>query len=213
MLLSNDSKSLFIGNPKTGTSTARSVLQPYGFYISDSHSSSPSQHATYDECITLLSALKPSFNLSQLEHIYVFWRDPFKRFISAYNHVKRSLNGGNGYAVLSRNRPNIFTSDNLDIDPVNLLLDRINTPVKKYEDPIGQILLPQSRWIKPSAITTILNFDNFENNLKIVAAAFGADVANLAIPTLNESPDTGLEITPVLESLIREYYAEDFTLI
>lgn len=212
MIISNDLKCLFIGNPKTGTTTARSVLQPYGYYIADSHSTSPSPHLTVDECFELLAAQKPEFNSSQLEHIYVFWRDPIKRFTSAYNHVRRST-AGNGMQILLKFRPDIFINNNTEISAENLLLNRINTPIKKYEDPIGQMLLPQSKWIKLNSITTVLNFDDFENNLKIVAAAFGADVSTLTIPALNESPDTGLVITPTLDAMIREYYAEDFTLI
>jgi hypothetical protein len=212
MIISNDLKYLFIANPKTGTNTARNVLRPYGYYISDAHSSSPSQHVTVDECIELLSRQKPEFNPSQLEKIYVFWRDPIKRFTSAYNFVKQSISGP-GLNFLVRTRPNILINNNTDISPENLLLDRINSPSKKYEDPIAQILTKQSKWIKPSTITQVLNFDDYENNLRIVAAAFGADISTLEIPSLNESSDTGLEITSSLEAMIREYYAEDYALI
>jgi len=212
MIISNDLKFLFIGNPKTGTSTARSVLRPHGYYLCDAFSTAPSHHLTVDECFNLLSNQKPQFNPAQLEKIYVFWRDPIKRFISAYNHVK-STTTGNGLELLIKYRPNVLINNNTDIDPEKLLLDRINAPYKRYEDPIAQILTKQSKWIIPSNITQVLNFDDYENNLKIVANSFGVDVSTLQIPTLNESSDTGLEITGSLETMIKDYYAEDFTLI
>jgi hypothetical protein len=72
------------------------------------------------------------------------------------------------------------------------------------------LLSKQSRWITPHEKLTVLDFGDFENNMRTVAAAFGANLSD--VPVVNASNKVTTSLSAEFEATIREYYAEDYSL-
>lgn len=220
MIISNDYKFMFIGNPKTGTRTAKQVLSPYGIFLGEH----------FDPNISLVNArrINPSFDISKIEKIYVFWRDPVERFISGINFLRST-----GVGFLIRHRREWFPGIDLSMydeyplaSGVNpTLIDPTTIPPEVFsvaalistEQLFGDeflmqsygLLHKQSRWITP--IETVLDFANFDSNMRIVMNSFGVP-ANTDIPVLNSSEIITTTLSPELEAKVKAYYAEDYNL-
>jgi hypothetical protein len=72
------------------------------------------------------------------------------------------------------------------------------------------LLSKQSKWITHHEKLTIFNFDNFENNMKVIATAFGANLSD--VPIVNASNKITTSLSAELEARVKEYYAEDYSL-
>ncbi|CAB4124094.1 hypothetical protein UFOVP49_4 [uncultured Caudovirales phage] len=220
MIISNDYKFLFIANPKTGSRTAADILTPYGVLVGE--------HSTSNIAICKARIINPNFNNSQLEKIYVFWRDPVERFISTVNFLR-----SNAVGFLIKHRPEWFPGIDLSMYdkcplPIGVRPTRINvdelspeifaaaaliTPEQIFSDPqLVQwcgLLRRQSNWITKSE--TVLDFANFDVNMRIVMDSFGVPI-DAVIPTRNVSQKITTVLSPELEAAVRAYYAEDYRL-
>ena len=86
MIISHDRQTLFIGVPKNGSQTARSVLGQIGVDLVGEMG----RHPTLPEAIRLAEEQFPGTRISPTA-IYAFWRDPVERFCSAVEFHKRCL--------------------------------------------------------------------------------------------------------------------------
>ena len=218
MIISNDHKYLYIANPKTGTRTAVQLLTPYGISLNG-------EHLTIGISLASAGWLIPNFHMNQIEKIFVFWRDPVQRFISAVNHFRSPR----GIHVLIRHHKEWF--DGLDLSmypaptpgvvptPITITEEMLSAAASITPEMIFQneelrshsaLLSKQSKWITPHEKLTVLNFENFENNMRVIATAFGANLSD--VPIVNASNKITTSLSAEFEATIREYYAEDYIL-
>lgn len=224
MIVSNDKKYFFIANPKTGTRTALDVLKSHGIYLAD--------HPHVSAAIGMFQMKDPTFDYHAIEKIYVFWRDPVDRFISAVNFL-RSARGGP--ELLRRNRewfPDVEIKDPVipirgsgitkiemtdailemlaAITPEQIFNDEMERVSPPHNKQIFHVLQKQGLWLTGSDKMVILDYANFEHNLKLVASDFGIDCANLIVPVLNKSTQLTTSLSPELEARVQEYYFKDY---
>jgi hypothetical protein len=218
MIISNNHKYLYIANPKTGTRTAFQLLTPYGISLNG-------EHLTIRMALGNAGRLIPEFNMNQIEGIFVFWRDPVQRFISAVNHFRSPR----GIHVLIRHHKEWFDGIDLSMYPaptpgvaptlITVTAEMLSaaasiTPEMMFQNEElrthSALLSKQSKWITPHEKLMVLNFDDFENNMRTVATAFGANLSD--IPVVNASNKITTSLSAELEASIREYYAEDYIL-
>jgi len=223
MIISNDSKSIFIANPKTGTITAHTLLKDYGITVG--------AHTDLSAAIMRVKAKNINFNYKLIENAYVFWRDPVERFISGVNYLRTKA----VEQIMIRNPEwfPAFSYLNLRDNPPNPgeILPRIQvtqemeavaasiTPEKMFESHISNkttnatlsylLLEKQSMWISNNMI--VLSYANFDENMRIVMDSFGVP-NNTEIPRKNVSEKLTTSLSSELEARVREYYAEDYIL-
>ena len=223
MIVSNDLKSIYLANPKTGSRTAEELLKDYGTIAG--------QHLTATETMAKIKPQLPDFDYKTVENIYVFWRDPVDRFISGINFLRANR----PWMILQKN-PEWFTnfdysnlititntgtqrfnsagiSDELKnavkaITPEQLFNAEINS---KENNPSSayMVMEKQSRWIWPGL--NILNYSNFDTNTRTVMNSFGVP-SSTQIPRNNVSEKLTTSLSSELEARVREYYAEDYAL-
>lgn len=225
MIISNNHKIVVLGVPKTGTRTIKNILAPYSISLSE--------HDDYS--IVMLNAVIkiPGFSPSEVEKVYVFWRDPVKRFISAVNYFRSPKH----IQFLIRHKPQWFNG--IDLSAYTTLYNKMPYGGMPPFPPIPQEVIDQclvaAEGITPEQIFAdellmtmytakqklwhkyakdkliVLDFANFEENLRRVAIDFGAP-ADIVIPKLNESRKLTTSLSPELEAAVREHYAEDYAL-
>lgn len=230
MFISKDQKKVFLGVPKTGTRTIDDILKPIAFKINE--------HKNYPDTIQRAYTIVPNFQESNIETVYLFYRDPVERFISSINHLRdrKFLQ----FAI--RYRPQWFpgvdlSSYNAPVPmeqvppfPQHLFL-RITSDVSEAcKSKLGSItpeqifndselmskstfLVKQSFWHQniPSDKKIILNFANFETSARTVATAFGSP-SDITINRLNEGNRMTTSLSPELEAAVKAHYSEDYDL-
>lgn len=226
MIISNNHKIVLMGVPKTGTRSAKSILLPYGIFLEE--------HPDYVRVLYHCTQKVPNFDALNIEKYYVFWRDPVERFISGVNHFRSQTY----IKFLIKFNPEWFVgvdlspySNGSDLEPnspfmpeipQNILDDCLEaakniTPEQIFENTRlrsnNPIFRKQALWYAniPPEKLTVLDFANFEQNLKTVAIDFGAP-EDIQIPKLNESRKLTTSISAELEAEVREFYAEDYNL-
>lgn len=234
MLISLDKKLLFIGVPKTGSRSVLTVLSAYGIPLTSIVPGKEGYHSTYTECCEICESEffpetpnYPNFDRNVIEKVYLFWRDPVERFISAANMFR---NIRKRQYLLSK-RPEWFVG--VDLSPYitpygirkieeDVLVDienaaKLITPEQILND--SEIMArdhfkPQSTWHQdvPNDKLVVLNFGDFEQNLRTAAAGFGVP-SNVDVPKLNESNKITTSLSPALETTVREYYKQDYSLV
>ncbi|NBW77262.1 MAG: hypothetical protein EBR34_15925 [Sphingomonadaceae bacterium] len=226
MIISHDRQTLFIGVPKNGSQTARSVLGQIGVDLVGELG----RHPTLPEAIRLAEEQFPGKSISPTA-IYAFWRDPVERFCSAVEFHKRCL--PNSLMQLFPDRfigiephPRWFETDPgavaadlraviNAVAPVEILAALPPPPVPGVSlQPRGGNLSfyrPQSEWLGGTAVT-ILPFAEYEAGLRQLVDQFGEDGASVVIPQINAAAG----LLPVLSiskaELVRAYYREDLPL-
>jgi len=226
MIISHDRQTLFIGVPKNGSQTARSVLGQIGVDLVGEMG----RHLTLPQAIRLAEEQFPGKSISPTA-IYAFWRDPVERFCSAVEFHKRCL--PNSFIQLFPERfvgielhPRWFEPDP---DTINLDMRAVIDSVPPLEilaalppplvpggplNPRGGYLSfyrSQSEWLNDPRIT-VLSFADYEAGLREIVDQFGGDGASVEIPQINAAAG----LLPVLSmseaELVRAYYREDLPL-
>ena len=223
MFASKDFKYLFISNPRTGTKSIRTVFGPHVYMIKDPYAQQSSGHMQISECMRILAQQQSGFNPEQVEKIFVFWRDPVEKFISAVNHLTDPA----VFEDLTKNlsiMPGMNYSRTADFIPGGTTVDTITPEYAVYNflpklnctddarDIISLHFSKQTRWIVPSEKLQVFNYANYEENFRTMAGFFGVD-PNVEIPREHESIDGYTSLSPTTEAAVREYYAEDYALI
>jgi hypothetical protein len=101
MLISTNHKIVVLGVPKTGSRTIVKILAPHSIMLGG--------HAEYPFIAQEVAKKPGGFSPSEVEKIYVFWRDPVKRFISIINHFRSPSH----IRFLIRHKPQWFDGVNL----------------------------------------------------------------------------------------------------
>ncbi|WP_109799530.1 hypothetical protein [Novosphingobium meiothermophilum] len=226
MIISHDRQKLFIGVPKNGSQTARSVLGQIGVDLVGELG----RHPTLPEAIRLAEEQFAGKSISPTA-IYAFWRDPVERFCSAVEFHKRCL--PNSLMQLFPDRfigiephPRWFETDPGAVTPglravINALapleilaaLPPPLVPGVPLQSRGGNLSFyrPQSEWLDHPGMT-ILPFADFEAGLRQVIDQFGGDGASVDIPRINAAAG----LLPVLSmseaELVRAYYSSDLPL-
>lgn len=226
MIISHDRQTLFIGVPKNGSQTARSVLGQIGVDLVGEMG----RHPTVPEAIRLAEARFPGEAIAPTA-IYAFWRDPIERFCSAVEFHKRCL--PNSFIQLFPDRfvgierhPRWFETDPgavaadlraviNAVAPVQILAALPPPPVPGVSlQPRGGNLSfyrPQSEWLGGTTVT-ILPFAEYEAGLRQLVDQFGGDGASVEIPQTNAAAGL-LPVLSISEAeLVRAYYWEDLQL-
>lgn len=226
MIISHDRQTLFIGVPKNGSQTARSVLGQIGVDLVGELG----RHPTVPEAIRLAEAQFAGETIAPTT-IYAFWRDPVERFCSAVEFHKRCL--PNSLMQLFPERligiephPRWFETDPgavaadlravIDaVAPVEILAALPPPPIPGVSlQPRGGNLSfyrPQSEWLGGTAVT-ILPFAEYEAGLRQLVDQFGGDGASVEIPQINAAAGL-LPVLSISEAeLVRAYYREDLPL-
>lgn len=230
MFISKDFKYLYISNPKTGTTTIRDIFLPYVYYIDDPHANERSGHVTQSLCFKILQKQQPKFDPEKIEKIFVFWRDPVERFLSAlnflvepvfYNQISPIFQNtitskthptDGQFNVISRYLNDIL---NPDLITPEFMLDIVLPKIYNTEDElnlIAQHFSKQTKWIIPSERVKVFNFNDYENGVRTMGDAFGVKIPD-KLKRLNESISKYTSLEPSIESRVKEYYAKDYTLI
>ena len=223
MIISNDLKSVYLSAPKTGSRTANAILKNYGTIVGD--------HLTATETLMACGRKIKDFNYQTVENIYVFWRDPVDRFISAVNFLR-----ANRPVIIITKNPEWFrefdcsklittsntghqTFDYSLLTPEMCAAVKAITPEQIFDAHIDAkmnnpnasyaFLDKQSKWIQEGL--NILDYADFDANMRIVMDSFGVP-ANTAIPVLNSSESLTTSLSPKLEAKVKAYYAEDYQL-
>lgn len=228
MIISRDKTIMVIGVPKTGTRSTLKFLSEYGTTLLFTEAGkNPGHHITYtqscENCESQAPFGVPGFNRANIEKVYIFWRDPVERFISAVNHIRNVRK----YRYFLRHKRDWFPGVDFTyfLNPmkgvlgeefwtaVDIIAKQI-TPEQIFGD--AQILSvehfrPQGDWYKdiPSDKLFVLDFANFEQNLRIIGNDFGVP-ADAIVPKINESIKLTTSLSPELEAQVRAYYAEDY---
>ena len=226
MIISHDRQTLFIGVPKNGSQTARSVLGQIGVDLVGKMG----RHPTLPEAIRLAEEQFPGKSISPTA-IYAFWRDPVERFCSAIEFHKRCL--PNSLMQLFPDRfigiephPRWFETDaeTIDLDmravidsiPPLEILAALSPPLVPgvLRQPRGGNLSfyrPQSEWLDDPRVT-VLPFADYEAGLREIVGWFGGDGVSVEIPQINAAAGQ----LPVLSidgaESVRAYYAADLQL-
>jgi hypothetical protein len=227
MIISNDHKIIVLGPTKTGTRTIKNVLSPYGVFLEE--------HADYARVLYNCVKKVPDFDESKVEKYCVFWRDPVERFMSGVNHYRSPAY----IKFLIRFNPEWFQGIDLSAysdgsDPVpgaevapevpqdvldaciaaaaQIQPEQIFSNSRLFEN--NPVLRKQAFWYKdiPKDRLVVLRFADFETGLKDLAISFGAP-ADIQIPRMNESRKLTTTLSPALEAMVRDYYAEDYALV
>lgn len=221
MIISHDRQTLFIGVPKNGSQTARSVLGQIGVDLVGEMG----RHPTLPEAIRLAEEQFPGKSISPTA-IYAFWRDPVERFCSAVEFHMRCL--PNSLMQLFPDRfvgikphPRWFETNPAEvaadlrtliesIPPLDILAALPPPPVPGgTRQPRGGNLSfyqSQSGWLDDPRMT-VLAFADYENNLHKVAARFGWVGSKLEIPKLNSSVGPLPNLTDVEIEEVQKYYS------
>lgn len=230
MIVSGDQKKIFLGVPKTGTITAETVLSPLGTMINE--------RRNYLDLIESAKTKIQNFDESRIEKVYLFYRDPVERFISAINHLR-----GNKFLQFTiRYRPQWFPGIDLseyattipmaDVPPFP---PELFPPIRedKFSACLNMVAsIPPEQFFNDTELMTynvhlrkqasfhqnipndkkiVLDFANFEANMRSVAVDFGA-APNVIIPKLNTSNKITTSLSPELEAAVKSHYAEDYAL-
>lgn len=230
MILSKDHKSLFLSVPKTGSTTMRELLKPYGIPLMSMIGVGP--HATKQMVDEVYPTLYPESEVRPEDMtVYLFWRDPIDRFMSGvsfslqYKNALKRLFPEEFHEMSEhmtdeyKNLPDKFTESMLETLPLktrekimSLVYDE-NMVFRALECVDNLVFTPQWHWYTGSGNIVTLNFHDFENEARRLLTVFGAD-PSLEIPKKNKKPDfiPKLNITEHYQSVVLDRYLGDIAL-
>jgi hypothetical protein len=226
MIISHDRQTLFIGMPKNGSQTARTVLGQIGVDLVREMG----RHPKVPEAIRLAEERFPGEAIAPTA-IYAFWRDPVERFRSAVEFHKRCL--PNSFIQLFPERfvgiephPRWFEPDAMAVNqdlrsvidnilPLEILaaLPPPSIPGAPFQPRGGNLRFyqPQLKWLDNSDVT-VLPFADYEAGLRKLADQFGGDGASMDIPQLNAAAGPLPALSMDEAGSVQAYYAEDLQL-
>lgn len=212
MILDVDSKRAIMLNPKTGTMTLADIFAKYS-----------NLKVIHDH--TRLSVLKEKAPDDYCEYkVYSFYRNPIDRFISGFNYSKsgRVPSFTNYIALLYRDKKvPMFT--NLYNRNIQELTDCIqDLTISEFLNPKDDriyecVMQMDSSFLLEKQVSfcdhpniTLLDFDNYESNIRFLLDEFGLD-PTIDIPHLNSIGEQEQSLlTPTDIDKIKRIYKNDY---
>lgn len=127
-------------------------------------------------------------NLSQYT-VYAFMREPMDYFESAFRYMRRSISPDSELA-------------GIDFQSYEQMIEYLPA----FQREINILTKPQSWWLSDTRLT-LLNFNNFESELRRITGN-----TDQPIPKLNAADEWRGVITPAVEEFVRQHYADDYRL-
>ena len=170
-------------------------------------------HVRYEE----ISQILPDINLDEYI-VYSFYREPVARFMSTFKYMQHQIltdlnvKAQNGDAEhLKLVYKALYNDEDITRDPESITIDDIISTVYKniLDAPILDLFRPHTFYLTDKV--TLLNFDDFENNVKMLLEAFGQDI-NTPIPKHNDtnSAEYLSDLTEEQITKIKQIYAVDY---
>jgi len=213
MIHDADKKLLLLLPPKTGSQTLRSLfVSRYGNDIPRYFYS----HIKYNDITNILTDI----NLDEYT-IYGFYREPVARFMSTFRYVQRQINRSIKFRAedgddtdLKRIYKALYNDEDTTRDTASITIDDILNAVENQKL-IGSILdlfLAQTLYLTDKV--TLLDFEDFENNTKMLLGLFGMD-SNTVIQKENDTNSSNYlgDLTEAQIAKIKELYAIDYAFL
>jgi hypothetical protein len=209
MIHDADKKLLLLLPPKTGSQTLRSLfISRYGNDIPRHFYS----HISYNDITNILTDI----NIDEYT-IYGFYREPVARFMSTFKYFQRQINGSIKFRAedgedkdLKRVYKALYNDEDTTRDPASITIDDVLNAVENQTlvGPVLDLFLPQTRYLTDKV--TLLDFEDFENNAKMLLGLFGMDNTRV-IPKDNDtnSSDYLSDLTEAQIAKIKVLYAID----
>jgi hypothetical protein len=209
MIHDADKKLLLLLPPKTGSQTLRSLfISRYGNDIPRHFYS----HISYNDITNILTDI----NIDEYT-IYGFYREPVARFMSTFKYFQRQINGSIKFRAedgedkdLKRVYNALYNDEDTTRDPASITIDDVLNAVENQTlvGPVLDLFLPQTRYLTDKV--TLLDFEDFENNAKMLLGLFGMDNTRV-IPKDNDtnSSDYLSDLTEAQIAKIKVLYAID----
>jgi len=213
MIHDADKKLLLLLPPKTGSQTLRSLfISRYGNDIPRHFYS----HISYNDITNILTDI----NIDEYT-IYGFYREPVARFMSTFKYFQRQINGSIKFRAedgedkdLKRVYKALYNDEDTTRDPASITIDDVLNAVENQTlvGPVLDLFLPQTRYLTNKV--TLLDFEDFENNAKMLLGLFGMDNTRV-IPKDNDtnSSDYLSDLTEAQIAKIKELYAIDYAFL
>ena len=170
-------------------------------------------HVRYED----ISQILPDINLDEYT-VYSFYREPIARFMSTFKYMQHQIltdlnvkaqNGDTEHLKLVYKA--LYNDEDITRDPHSITVDNIISTIDKniLNAPILDLFLSQTLYLTDKV--TLLNFDDFESNIKMLLEAFGQDI-NTPIPRHNDtnSADYLSDLTEEQITKIKQIYAVDY---
>ena len=170
-------------------------------------------HVRYED----ISQILPDINLDEYI-VYSFYREPVARFMSTFKYMQHQIltdlnvkaqNGDTEHLKLVYKA--LYNDEDITRDPHSITVDNIISTIDKniLNAPILDLFLSQTLYLTDKV--TLLNFDDFESNIKMLLEAFGQDI-NTPIPRHNDtnSADYLSDLTEEQITKIKQIYAVDY---
>ena len=219
MIHDPEKKLLLLLPPKTGSSSLRSLFKTI---VATGLPDEPLRikiavmiraHVRYEE----ISQILPDINLDEYI-VYSFYREPVARFMSTFKYMQHQIltdlnvkaqNGDTEHLKLVYKA--LYNDEDITRDPHSITVDNIISTIDKniLNAPILDLFLSQTLYLTDKV--TLLNFDDFESNIKMLLEAFGQDI-NTPIPRHNDtnSADYLSDLTEEQITKIKQIYAVDY---
>lgn len=224
MIHDANKKLLLLLPPRAGSHTLRSLFTSfYGLDIPKHFYS----HIRYNDIANILTDI----NLDEYT-IYGFYREPVARFISTFKYFQLQVNecikfssqdepeGGDNYkafliakeytAEIKRAYKTLYNDEDITRDPSSITIDdTLNAIEKPTLSAILDLFLPQTLYLTDKV--TLLDFEDFDNNVKMLLEVFGLD-SNILIPRENfsNSADYLSDLTEEQITKIKQIYKDDY---
>ena len=170
-------------------------------------------HIKYNE----ISYVLPNIDLNEYT-VYGFYREPVARFMSTFKYFQqqlltdlsaKALEGE--FTELKLIYKALYNDEDLTRSIGSVTVDDIiNSPNPAgLRGPVLDLFRPQTLYLTDKV--TLLDFDDFENNVKMLLEAFGQDI-NTPIPRYNNTNSANYlsDLTEEQVTKIKEIYAVDY---
>lgn len=231
MILSNDNSAIFISVPKTGSTTARTLLAPYSQDLSARYGIHCNRSAFHPVWMSMHPENPMTGDEAWAIPAYAFFRDPVERYISAATFARRYptalrnlfpeyFSEGAPYDLSVYNLPQVMqTADFLRLP--NAIRQKIidpSDPETLFYRIMGRVehspaFQRQSDWFRWKN-TIPLNYANFEAEMRRLIGIFGGDTT-MTIPVMNEAP-IFIPTTPIttkIIDMIKDWYWQDYEVL
>ena len=219
MIHDPEKKLIVLLPPKTGSITLtyifNSLVFPTGIVqsIINAGSFSNTAHATYNDILKIF----PNIHLDEYT-VYSFYREPVARFMSTFKYMQHQILTDLNVKAQSGDAKELrmvykalYNDEDITRDPESITIDDIISTVYKniLDAPILDLFRPHTFYLTDKV--TLLNFDDFENNVKMLLEAFGQDI-NTPIPRYNNTNSANYlsDLTEEQITKIKEIYAHDY---